>query len=170
MGGVQAFGVQRLLTFFALVTHAIAEDALYAHLKGDASNLPILLNQIVNGLGAIKDMQRDRKLFLDLISDLACTKTSSDYMNNIIFKNEFTSTVENKGGSARPNKKYESYDSSFFRGTPPLASMLRQSLRHMSSLFRPVTTLESTLASISAATATTNVSGKTPRTTASKHN
>ena len=50
--------------FFASTTHAAAQDALAAHLAGDASSTTTMLNQVVNSLAAIKDMQRDRMFFL----------------------------------------------------------------------------------------------------------
>jgi hypothetical protein len=42
--------------FFASTTHAAAEDALAAHLAGDASITTTLLNQAVNSLASIKGM------------------------------------------------------------------------------------------------------------------
>ncbi len=101
---------------FASVTDAIAEDALVAHLNGDASNTTILFDQVINNMGAIMDMQRDRIFFLDLTSDPASAPTQREFANNIL-KNEFTPTVQNKGGSARTNKKYAAYESSFLRAT-----------------------------------------------------
>ena len=81
--------------FFASTTHAAAQDALAAHLAGDADSTTTLLNQVVNSLAAIKDMQRDRMFFLYLTADPASTPTQRDFANNVL-KNEFTPTVQNK--------------------------------------------------------------------------
>jgi hypothetical protein len=117
--------------FFASTTHAAAQDALAAHLAGDADSTTTLLNQVVNNLAAIKDMQRDRMFFLDLTSDPSSTPTQRDFANNVL-KNEFTPTVQNKGGSARTNKKYAAYESSFLRATQ-FASAKASATRHLAS-------------------------------------
>ena len=89
--------------FFSSITRATHDDAIFAALEGEEQASLTLLAQVRNKMAAIEDMHRDRMLFLDLTSDPSSSATKRDFENNIL-RNEFTSGVQNKGGSARSNK------------------------------------------------------------------
>ncbi len=88
--------------FFASVTRATLDDAIFATLEGDEQSSLTLLAQFSNNMAAIEDMHRDRMLFLDLTSDPCSSATERDFANDIP-RHEFTPGVQNKGGSARSN-------------------------------------------------------------------
>jgi len=69
--------------------------------------------------------------FLDLASDPASTPTQRNFANNVFMK-DFAHTDQNKGGSAKTNKKYAAYESSFLRAIQ-FASAKAFTTRHLAS-------------------------------------
>ncbi len=70
-------------------------------------------------------------LFLDLTSDPGATATERDYANNVL-KNDFSPGVQNKGGSAKANKLFASYQLQFLKATQ-FASAKASANRHIAS-------------------------------------
>ncbi len=102
--------------FFAYVTRATLDDAIFAILEGDQQSAFTLLAHLSNNMAAIEDIHRDRMLFLDLTSDPISSATERDFTNNIL-RNEVTPGVQNKGGSARSNKIFAAYQTRFLKAT-----------------------------------------------------
>ncbi len=80
---------------------------------------------------AIKDMHRDRMLFLDLTSDPNPSTTEKDYANNVL-RNEINPGVQNKGGSAKSNKIFAAYQIQLLKATK-FASAKASANRHLAS-------------------------------------
>ncbi len=95
--------------FFASVTKSTLDDVIAAHNGGaDPTTIADLIGRVQANMAAMEDMHRDMMLYLDRTSDPNSSTTEKNYAKNAL-RNDFTTGVRNKGGSARSNKVFAAY-------------------------------------------------------------
>ncbi len=86
-------------------------------------------------MAALEDMLRDRMMFLDLSSDPNASATEKDFAQNVL-RNDFSPGVQNKGGSAKSNKVFATYQVQFLKATQ-FTSAKATANRHLASTGGP---------------------------------
>ena len=117
--------------FFASITRAALDDAIFAALEGDEQYALLLFAHFNDNMASIEDMHRDRMFFLDLTSDPSYSATERDFTNNVL-RNEFTPGVENKRGSARSNNIVAAYQTQYMKAIQ-FAYAKASASRHLAS-------------------------------------
>ncbi len=71
------------------LAHEAEKDVAEALDAGDIKNVMCLLEQVLNNLGATRDMLNDRMLFLNINADPGATSNQKSFTNDIL-RNDFT--------------------------------------------------------------------------------
>ena len=117
--------------FFAAIAHEAQKDAIRALEEGNYKTAHKLFKQVSRNLGATRDMQGDRMLFLNINSDPGATSKQKSFANDIL-RNDFHPGVTDRGGSARTQKKFQLYEEQCLKATLG-ASAKAQANKHLAA-------------------------------------
>ena len=117
--------------FYAAIAHEAQKDAIKAFEDGNYRTAHMLFKQVSKNLGAARDMQGDRMLFLNINADPGASAKQKSFASDIL-RNDFQPGVTDRGGSKKTQRKFQLYEEQCLKATLG-ASAKAQANKHLAS-------------------------------------